>query len=61
MDSITRKAYKKLLHKAGRAIEDFSLIRNGDNILVAVSGGKDSMTMLRVLSDLKKKAPSLFL
>jgi tRNA 2-thiocytidine biosynthesis protein TtcA len=36
---------KKLLHYIGKAIADFALIKTGDRILVAVSGGKDSLTM----------------
>lgn len=41
----------------GRAIGDFNLIKNGDTILVAVSGGKDSYTLLDALETLRHKAP----
>jgi len=43
--------------RIGRAIADHKIIEDGDRILVAVSGGKDSMTMLRLLSERKKWAP----
>jgi tRNA 2-thiocytidine biosynthesis protein TtcA len=46
--------------RTGRAIRDFNLIEEGDVILAAVSGGKDSLSMLRVLTILKKKAPVKF-
>ncbi|KAH8741958.1 hypothetical protein FG386_002333 [Cryptosporidium ryanae] len=44
----------------GMAIKKFDMIKNGDNILVAVSGGKDSLTMLNTLLFLKKVAPVKF-
>lgn len=43
--------------RIGRAIADYKLIEDKDKILVAVSGGKDSMTMLRLLSERRKWAP----
>jgi len=48
---------KYLTTKTGKAIGDFNLIKNGDRILVALSGGKDSWTLLHVLYELRKKAP----
>ena len=45
---------------AGRAIGDFGLVRNKDRILVALSGGKDSWTLLHVLDNLRKRAPVSF-
>jgi tRNA 2-thiocytidine biosynthesis protein TtcA len=48
---------RRILHKTGQAIADFDLIRTGDRILVAVSGGKDSWTLLHVLDKLRRRAP----
>jgi tRNA 2-thiocytidine biosynthesis protein TtcA len=49
-----------LLRGVGRAIADFGLIEPDDRILVAVSGGKDSYTLLTLLSALARKAPIRF-
>ncbi len=46
---------KKLLHYLGRAIADYALIKPNDRILVCVSGGKDSFTMLTLLSIIRKR------
>jgi tRNA 2-thiocytidine biosynthesis protein TtcA len=51
---------KKLGRAASRAIADFSMIEEGDRLLVAVSGGKDSYTMLHLLRSLQRKAPVHF-
>ncbi len=48
---------KKLLRAAGDAIADFALVEAGDRIMVAVSGGKDSYTLLHVLMRLRERAP----
>lgn len=45
---------------AGRAITDFRLIEEGDRIAVAVSGGKDSLSLLHVLRDRQRVAPVKF-
>jgi len=54
------KLERRLLKATGRAIADFDLIRNGDRILVAVSGGKDSFTLLHLLMRLRERAPIEF-
>lgn len=43
--------------RAGRAIMDYSMLSDGDKIAVAVSGGKDSLTLLRVLNDRRQFVP----
>jgi len=54
------KPPKALLKPIGRAIADFNMVKSGDKVLVAVSGGKDSLTMLHVLLHLKRSAPVQF-
>ena len=54
------KLEKSLLGHMGRAISDFGLIAAGDRILVGVSGGKDSHTLLHLLSLLRARAPVRF-
>lgn len=44
-------------NRIGRAIADYKLIENNDRILVAVSGGKDSMAMLQLMAERRKWAP----
>ena len=51
---------KTLARRVGRAIEDFDLIADGDVILCAMSGGKDSYAMLELLDDLRRRAPVRF-
>jgi tRNA 2-thiocytidine biosynthesis protein TtcA len=51
---------RKLGRAVSRAIADFDMVAEGDRILVAVSGGKDSYTMLHVLRALQRKAPVRF-
>jgi tRNA 2-thiocytidine biosynthesis protein TtcA len=51
---------KSLLRPIGRAISDFNMIRPGDRILLGVSGGKDSMSLLHILLHLRKYSPVTF-
>ena len=51
---------RALLRDAGRAIADFRLIEEGDRIMVAMSGGKDSYGLLVVLDTLRRRAPINF-
>jgi tRNA 2-thiocytidine biosynthesis protein TtcA len=51
---------KKLSRAMGRAMGDFQMLEEGDRILVAVSGGKDSYTMLHLLRAFQKRAPVRF-
>ena len=56
----TVKPPRSLLSASGRAIADFDMIRHGDRILLGISGGKDSLSLLHILLDLQKRAPVNF-
>jgi len=56
----SRSLLKPLARRVGRAIQDFGLIEEGDRILCAMSGGKDSYAMLHLLDHLRRRAPIRF-
>ena len=51
---------KKLLHYTGKAIHDYNMISTGDKVLVCLSGGKDSHTMLTILEKLRIRSHNKF-
>lgn len=51
---------KKLLYHIGEVNTDFSLIEPGDRIMVGISGGKDSYTMMYLLDLLRRRSPKPF-
>ena len=54
------KLQKRLRREAGKAIADFNMIEEGDRVMVCLSGGKDSYSMLDILMSLQKSAPIHF-
>lgn len=57
MELIKDALYKRIKGGIGRAIANFNLVEEGDRIAVAVSGGKDSYTLLHIMDALRRKAP----
>ena len=51
---------KKLLHYTGKAIADFKMIEKGDRVMVCLSGGKDSFTLLTILDLLRQRSGNKF-
>jgi tRNA 2-thiocytidine biosynthesis protein TtcA len=54
------KVEKKLLHYTGKGIADFNMIQRGDRVMVCLSGGKDSFTLLTLLDILRRRSNNKF-
>lgn len=54
------KLHKRLRREVGRAIEDYNMIGEGERVMVCLSGGADSHTLLDILLDLQRSAPVSF-
>ena len=54
------KLEKRLCREAGKAIVQYNMIEEGDKVMVCMSGGKDSYTLLDILLKLKARAPIHF-
>jgi tRNA 2-thiocytidine biosynthesis protein TtcA len=57
---VSSKIEKKLIHYINKAISDFNMIQAGDRIMVCLSGGKDSFTMLTLLNHLQIRSHKKF-
>ncbi|MDT5122933.1 MAG: tRNA 2-thiocytidine biosynthesis protein TtcA [Acidobacteriota bacterium] len=57
---VENKTKTKLLRRMGEAIRDFGMIEDGDRVMICLSGGKDSYTLLDLLSDVRERAPIHF-
>lgn len=60
MSSNPSAVEKKLLHYTGKAIADFNMIQRNDRVMVCLSGGKDSFTMLTILNQLRRRSGNKF-
>ncbi|MCM8595325.1 tRNA 2-thiocytidine(32) synthetase TtcA [Accumulibacter sp.] len=60
LSNTLKRLRKQLIGKVGRAIADYRMIEAGDTVLVCLSGGKDSHTLLSLLMSLQQRAPVEF-
>lgn len=54
------KVPKSLRSQVAGAIKEYDMVKEGDRLLVGLSGGKDSLTLLHVLLELQKRSPVKF-
>ncbi len=57
---MARSLKKKVFHTVGKAVDDWDMIREGDRILLGISGGNDSQALLAILAGLNERAPVRF-
>lgn len=60
MSATASQIEKKLLHYTGKAIADYHMIQRGDRVMVCLSGGKDSFTLLSLLQQLRQRSGNKF-
>jgi tRNA(Ile)-lysidine synthase TilS/MesJ len=53
----TRKQFEKISRKVGKTLQEYNMIKDGDRLLVGLSGGKDSLILLEALADRRRHLP----